>query len=89
MRVSTVFFVLLSVASGISAATIPELKRDAIQQRSSGYPPQGPPDNVQERSTGNSNSPPDYIKGRSFMGTFSDAFSKVNQALQDKGIPSE
>ncbi|KIK84302.1 hypothetical protein PAXRUDRAFT_832011 [Paxillus rubicundulus Ve08.2h10] len=46
MRVSAIFFVLLSVACGISAAAIPELKRD----------------NVEERSTGSSNSPPDYIK---------------------------
>ncbi|KIJ62930.1 hypothetical protein HYDPIDRAFT_30070 [Hydnomerulius pinastri MD-312] len=84
MRVSTVFFVLLSVASGISAAAIPELKRDSIQQRGSGYPPQGPPDNIEERSLPNYSpgGPPDYIAGRGLSGTLSDVFSRVTKGLQ-------
>ncbi|KIJ11511.1 hypothetical protein PAXINDRAFT_171758 [Paxillus involutus ATCC 200175] len=50
MRVSTVFFLLLSVASGLSAAAIPELKRDNVEVRSSGSPSGGPPDYIQGAS---------------------------------------
>ncbi|KAF9231225.1 hypothetical protein BU15DRAFT_82670 [Melanogaster broomeanus] len=67
MRLSTVFFVLLSVVSGISAAAIPQLKRDAIQQRSSGFPAQDPPRYVEERSSGSNpggGGAPDYIEDR-------------------------